>query len=375
MKVLLAVLLVLLFLPGLTVYAQTPPPDNLVSPTVNADRTVTFRVRAPKAAQVALYGDWMPVGTQQPMTRDAEGVWSVTAGPLEATVHLYWFILDGLAIADPINPILKLRQRTSASLVEVPSQPAAVWEVKDVPHGSVEVNWRKSAVLGGSTRQIWVYLPPDYEKNTARRYPILYLLHGSGDTAAAWTTAGNANIILDNLIAEKKARPMIIVMPLGHAVPFGSPPEIQAKNTPLMEEYMLQEVLPWAESKYRVMAGRDNHAIAGLSMGGGQTMNIAFGHLDLFSQVGVFSSAVGADFEKKYQAVLQNARETNSKLKVFWIGLGDKDNIFSGERAKFYFDMLKKYGIQHKLRMIPNGAHTWPVWRLCLSEFAPLLFP
>lgn len=354
--------------------AQAPAPDTLVSPTVNADRTVTFRIRAPKASQVTLYGDWMPVGTQQPMTRDDGGIWSVTAGPLDATVHLYTFTVDGVTIADPVNPNIKLRQRTSASLVEVPAQPPALWQVRDVPHGSVDVNWQRSAVLSGDTRQIWVYLPPGYEKNPAVRYPVLYLLHGSGDTPAAWTMAGNANIILDNLIAEKKARPMIVIMPGGHAVPFGSAPEIQAKNSPLMEEYMIKEVLPWAETKYRIQPGRQHHAIAGLSMGGGQTLNIGFAHLDLFSHIGVFSSAVGQEFADRFKPLLDNPKDTNTKLKLFWVGIGDQDRIFSGERAKVFQEILKKGDLRHTWRIIEGGAHTWPVWRLCLSEFAPLLF-
>jgi enterochelin esterase-like enzyme len=373
MKTLISLILTALLLCPFAV-AQAPAPDTLVSPTVNADRTVTFRIRAPKASQVTLYGDWMPVGTQQPMVRDDGGVWSITAGPLDATVHLYSFTVDGITIADPINPNIKLRQRTSASLVEVPAQPPAVWQVRDVPHGSVDMNWQRSTVLSGDTRQIWVYLPPGYEKNPTVRYPVLYLLHGSGDTPAAWTMAGNANIILDNLIADKKSKPMIVIMPGGHAVPYGSAPEIQAKNTPLMEEYMIKEVMPWAESKYRIQSGRQNHAIAGLSMGGGQTLNIGFAHLDRFSHIGVFSSAAGQEFADRFKSLFDNPKDTNAKLKVFWIGIGDQDRIFAGERAKVFFEILKKGNLQHTRRIIEGGAHTWPVWRLCLSEFAPLLF-
>ena len=230
-------------------FVQTPSPDGLVSPEVHADGRVTFRIRAPKAAEVTLFGDWMPVGSKHPMTKDAEGVWSATIGPIEATLHLYSFTVDGVTMADPVNPRIKLRQRTSASLVEVPANPTAPWEVRDVPHGSVDVNWRRSQVINGQTRQIFVYLPPGYENNPRQRYPVLYLLHGNGDTAESWTQAGSANLILDNLIAEKKARPMIVVMPLGHAVPFGSPREIAAKNTPLMEEYLLKEIMPVGRSE------------------------------------------------------------------------------------------------------------------------------
>ena len=252
----------------------------------------------------------------------------------------------------------------------------APWELRNVPHGSVEANWLRSTVIsnkdGGETRQVFVYLPPGYDKNPRQRYPVLYLLHGSGDTAESWTQAGSANLILDNLIAEQKAKPMIIVMPLGHAVPFGSPREIQAKNVPLMEEYMLKEILPWAEAKYRIAPGRQNRALAGLSMGGGQTFAIGFGHLDLFSNIGVFSSAPGQDWAEKNKAVLADAKGTNAKLKVFWYGVGDQDPVFT--RAKEASELFNKNQLRHTFRPIAGGLHTWPVWRRCLSEFAPLLF-
>jgi enterochelin esterase family protein len=351
--------------------AQTPPPDGLVSPEVHADGKVTFRIRAAKAAEVTLFGDWMPPGSKHPMTKDAEGIWSATVGPIEATIHLYSFTVDGVTMADPVNPRVKLRQRTSASLVEVPAK-SAPWEARDVPHGSVDVNWLRTAVINNETRQVFVYTPPGYEKNPKQRYPVLYLLHGSGDTAESWTQVGATNLILDNLIAEKKARPMIVVMPLGHAVPFGSPREIAAKNTPLMEEYMLKELMPWAEAKYRIASGRQNRAMAGLSMGGGQTFNIGFAHLDLFSALGVFSSAPGADFAAKFKAVLDDAKGTNAKLNVLWYASGDKDPVFT--RAKETSDLLDKHQIRHTFRVIEGGLHTWPVWRRCLSEFAPLLF-
>jgi enterochelin esterase-like enzyme len=354
------------------VFAQPPQVDPLVTPEVHPDRTVTFRIRAPKATEVTLFGDWMPAGAKQPMAKDAEGVWSVTVGPLEATLHLYSFTVDGVTIADPINPRIKLRQRTSASLVEIPAQPPAIWEIRDVPHGSVDVNWQRSQVINGQTRQIFVYLPPGYEKNLKMRYPVLYLLHGSGDTAESWTQAGSANLILDNLVAEKRAKSMIVVMPLGHAVPFGSQRELQTKNTALMEEYLLKEVIPFVESKYRIAPGRQNRAIAGLSMGGGQALNIGLSHHELFSALGVFSTSGSPEFATKYQALLADPKGTNAKLNVFWYGCGDKDGVFP--RAKELSDLLKKHQIRHTFRVIEGGAHTWPVWRLCLSEFVPLLF-
>ncbi len=352
-------------------FAQTPPPDGLVSPEVHPDGKVTFRIRAAKANEVTLFGDWMPVGSKHPMTKDAEGVWSATVSGIEPTIHLYSFTVDGVTMADPVNPRIKLRQRTSASLVEIPAK-GAPWEVRDVPHGSVDVNWLRTPVINGETRQVFVYTPPGYEKNPKQRYPVLYLLHGSGDTAESWTQVGATNLILDNLIADKKAKPMIVVMPLGHAVPFGSPPEIARKNVPLMEEYMLKDLMPWAEAKYRIASGRQQRALAGLSMGGGQTFAIGFGHLDLFSAIGVFSSAPGQDWAMKNKAVLDDAKGTNAKLHVFWYGVGDKDPVFT--RAKEASDMLNKQQLRHTFRVYEGGLHTWPIWRRCLSEFAPLLF-
>ncbi len=348
--------------------AQAPPPvDNLVSPEVQADRRVTFRLRAPRASEVGFFGDWMATGTLERMTKDAEGVWSVTVGPLAPGIYLYTFSMDGVTIADPVNPRIKLRSRTSASMVEVPADPPALWQARDVPHGSVEINWRKSKVLNGDTRWIWVYTPPGYEK-TRKRYPVLYLFHGSNDIAGGWVLAGCANFILDNLLEENKAVPMIVVMPYGHAVPFGSPREMQARNTAVFEQYLLQEVMPMVESKYRVAPGRPNRAIAGLSMGGGQSLSIGFGHVNLFSAVGAFSAAVPADFEDRYQSGL---KEANSTLKLVWIGCGRQDSLFP--RSEKLSELLTARGVRHTFRAT-EGAHTYTVWRQYLGEFVPLLF-
>jgi enterochelin esterase family protein len=352
------------------VLAQPPAPDRLVSPEIRPDRTVTFRIRAPKAAQVTLFGAWMPVGTQQPMTKDAEGVWSVTVGPLAPNGYLYTFTVDDVTIADPVNPDVKLRQRTSASLLEVPGNTPAPWEVRDVPHGSVEVAWLKSKVLDGSTRQVFVYLPPGYGKSAAR-YPVLYLLHGSGDVPASWTQAGKANLILDSLIADKKASAMIVVMPGGHAVPFGSAREVQAKNTPLFQDYLVREIMPWVDASYRTARGRENRAIAGLSMGGGQAFNVGFGRLDLFSALGVFSASGGADLAARFKEQLADPRGTNSKLKILWIAMGKQDGGY--QRAKQFADELRKSQIKHEF-VETEGGHVWAVWRWALSEFTPLLF-
>jgi enterochelin esterase family protein len=351
-----------LFLFTLTAFAalgQTPPP--IVSPEIHNDSRVTFRLYAPKASEAGFFGDWMKSGTTEKMTRDDAGIWSVTL-PIKPGMYIYHFVVDGMTIADPVNPRIKLRARTSASLVEVSGPELALWQSRDVPHGAVEINWQKSQVLHGETRWIWVYTPPGYEKDRNRRYPVLYLLHGSNDIAGGWTLAGNANFILDNLLAAKNAAPMLVVMPFGHAVPFGSPREIQSKNTAVFEEYLLQDVIPYVESKYRVNSARDSRAIAGLSMGGGQSLHIGFGHPDRFSAVAAFSAAVPADIAE---------RIGKPDFKQIWIGCGRQDSLF--ERSEKLSALLQSRAIRHTFRPT-EGNHTYTVWRQYLGELLPLLF-
>jgi enterochelin esterase family protein len=351
--------------------AQAPAPA-VNSPEVQPDRRITFRVRAPKAEQVTFFGDWMKVGDSLPMTRDDSGVWSVTVGPLPPSVYLYSFTIDGVTMADPVNPRIKLRSQTSASMVEVKGEPdAAPWQPRDVPHGAVEINWVNSKVLEGDPRWVWVYTPPGYAKTGNRRYPVLYLFHGSNDIAGGWTLAGQMNFILDNLLAEKKVEPMIVVMPYGHAVPFGSGRERQAGNTALFERHLLEDVMPMTEAKYRIKPGRDNQAIAGLSMGGGQALAIGWKHLDKFSAIGAFSAAVPGDFEKQFDAALAKPDATNAKLKVMWIACGRDDSLF--ERNEKFAAMLKAKRI--RTTWCPTeGNHTYTYWRKYLAEFTPLLF-
>jgi len=363
------------------------PVDTLVSPEVHADRTVTFRVRAPQASDVKLTGDWMATpeaatGGTIDMTRDSSGVWSVTSPPLEASIHLYFFTLDGLAIADPVNPRIKLRTRTSASLVEVPGDPPPVWQIQDVPHGSVDWNWQHSAVYN-DTHEFFVYLPPGYEKGNTH-YPVLYLVHGAGDTAAGWTMAGAANVILDNLIAQKKAAPMIVVMPFNGGTPAAAAPPAApsaAGNagrgglnaSPAFEEYMLKELMPFVDAKYRTAPGRKNRAMAGLSAGGAATYNVGLKHLEIFSQLGMFSAAGGGggDFATRYPQLASDPKGTNTRLTVFWIGCGQQDPLDTA--AKAFDASLTKLQIKHTFAD-REGGHVWPVWRWCLSQFAPLLF-
>lgn len=348
---------------GLALLAQSAS-NPVNSPEVAPDGRVTFRVAAPKASEVLFYGDWMPVGTTKPMQKDVSGVWSFTSEPLPASIYIYHFVVDGITMADPVNPRIKLRARTSASLLEVPGDHSAIWQPRDVPHGAVEINWQKSKVLDGDTRWVWIYTPPGYSASGNKKYPVLYLFHGSNDTAGGWVLAGQANFILDNLIAEKKAEPMIVVMPFGHAVPFGSPREVQAKNVSLYEQYVLQDVMPMVNTKYRVENSKSKRAIAGLSMGGGQSLAIGMRHLDLFSAIGAFSAAVPGNLDEHIPAL----KKANPLL---WFACGKDDSLFN--RSAELDTKLTAAGVKHIWR--PSaGAHTYTVWRQYLAEFAPLLF-
>jgi len=360
---------ILILSSGITMAQPQATPDRLVSPEVHPDRTVTFHVRAAQAAKVTMFGSWMPLGSQEPMTKGEDGVWSLTLGPLEATMHLYSFTIDGVTVADPVNPKVKLRQRTSGSMLEIPADPPAPWEARNVPHGTVEVHWQASTVIG-DTRQILVYLPPGYERGKSR-YPVLYLFHGTGDVAESWIQAGHANLILDSLIAEQKAKPMLIVMPLAHAVPFWSQPYDYAKNMTLFEDYLLKEVIPWTESRYRTARGSQNRAIAGLSMGGAQAVTIGFAHLDTFGSIGVFSAGPGKEFAPRFEKTLADHDGTNKKLRLFWMGIGRQDGFYAN--AEKFSELLKQQQIRHTFES-KEGFHTWAVWRWSLVQFAPLLF-
>lgn len=343
--------------------------NTLQSPEVHADRTITFRLEAPRASSVSIFGEWN-LNKPQPLAKDDKGVWTVTVGPLPSNIYIYVFNVDGITMTDPVNPSVKLRARTSASMVHVPGNEP--WEFRDVPHGRVEINWHKASTLEGSPRQIFVYTPPEYDRNRNTRYPVLYLLHGSNDLAAGWTMAGNANLILDNFLAEKKAVPMIVVMPWGHALPFGvRPAEGRPNNNDLFEQYLTKEVMPMVESKYRIASGRKNRAIVGLSMGGSQALQIGMRHLDQFAAVGIFGSgATRADFENRFKSYVAEAAGPK-KLDLVWIGVGTQDPVLG--RAKELSETFRAHGIDAKYHET-EGGHTYPVWRKLFVETAPLLF-
>ncbi len=356
--------------------ASTPPAaDTLRSPEVDADRRITLRLRAPRATEVAVAGEWLrpgaPPNTPQKMTRDAEGVWSIAVGPVDPNIYIYVFHVDGMIVTDPVNPLVKLRARTSASMVEVVG--GMPWEFRNVPHGTLETHTHASPVLLGAERQVVVYTPPGYQQNPGRRYPIVYLLHGNNDLAVGWTMAGRAHFILDNLQADKKAVPMIVVMPWGHALPFGSrPAEGQPSNNDLYERYLLEDVVPLVEKRYRVAPGRRNRAVVGLSMGGSQALQIGLRHRDLFASIAMFGAGLSrADFETRYRTLVDVAATPRNKLDLMFVGIAREDGAHA--RAKELAEVLRGHGIPTTYHET-EGGHTYPVWRKLLVQTVPLLF-
>ncbi len=340
--------------------AQAP---KVVSPEVHDDKTATFRIYAPKADKVLLLGDWLKPGEEAPMTKGGDGIWTANAGPFPPGTFIYGFEVDGLQMPDPSDPAVKLRADRVGSLVTIPGD--ALWAPRDVPHGNVDINFHKSATLG-DTRWMFVYTPASYEKNKNKTYPVLYLLHGNNDTAAGWTMVGHANFILDNLIAEGKAQEMIVVMPYGHAAPYGA-----RNNTEMFTAYLLKDVIPMIEGKYRVKTDRENRALVGLSMGGGQAVDIGFNNLDKFSVIGGFSGAVPTDFATRFADLLAKPDAVNKKLNLLWFGVGKDDILY--QRNLDFGKVLDEKGIKHTLK-ITEGVHNYESWRRYLATVAPLLF-
>jgi enterochelin esterase family protein len=339
----------------------------LVSPEVHGDRSVTFRIRAPKAAEVALNGEWKG-GGKLAMAKDDQGVWSLTVGPLEPDLYGYSFSIDGLTVTDPSNGVLKPMRSPRTSVVDVPGDPPRLHDWQEVPHGTVRLHEYVSKSLG-RRRSLRVYTPPGYDKDSAATYPVLYLFHGSGDNEATWTSFGRAHLIADNLLAHGRAKAMIIVMTDGHAVVSGGP-ETRGKNVEAFGRDLLEDVMPFVESTYRTKTDREHRAIVGLSMGGGQSLTVGLNHLDRFAWVGGFSSAIGNP-ETTIAAALADPSGTNAKLRLLWIACGKDDGLV--KNAQTLSDVLKAKEIRHELK-ITEGNHSWPVWRKYLGEFLPLLF-
>jgi enterochelin esterase-like enzyme len=352
------------------VEAQQPAqPPAVRSPEVSADRRVTFRVRAPEASKVTVFCECL---TSEPaLMKGTDGVWSVTVGPIEPDIYEYHFTVDGVDNLDQRNPVVKYNSRPNLieSVLEVPAASPTFYDVKAVPHGIVSMRYYPSKATGG-TRRAFIYTPPNYER-TNGRLPVLYLLHGADGDETVWTQFGRANLILDNLIAEKKVAPMMVVMPFAYAYPWhaGIAGDKQRAD---FEKDLTEDLIPFVQANYRVSTDREHRALAGLSMGGGLTLAIGPRHLDLFSRLAVFSSGAGQNPEQSLAAIGKNAKAINDKVKLFWIGVGTEDGAMAG--AKRASDYLNSVGVKHIYKTTP-GAHTWIVWRKYLNEVAPQIFP
>jgi enterochelin esterase-like enzyme len=391
--------------------AQSPQqaPPVVVSPEVSADRQIIFRLLAPQAESVQLSGSDIPgVGQGKPMTKGEKGIWEVTVGPIPSGSYRYDFNVNGVAVIDPRNPLVSESNNNVWSLVHV--QGSEFSDTTNVPHGAVAAVTYYSTALS-RFRRMHIYTPPGYESGQGK-FPVFYLLHGAGDCDDSWTSVGRAGFILDNLIAARKARPMIIVMPAGHTRPARGPMpgarltaepastgQRASSALPPPDEFIQDftaDIMPFVEKNYRVLAGRENRAIAGLSMGGNQTLNIALANLEKFGYIGIFSSGLLNVFARQtpsaggppaanVPAPITPAGETwltqhraklddvNLKkgLKLFWVSIGKDDFLLSTSRGTV--ELLKQHGFTLVSRET-EGGHTWINWRSYLIEFAPQLF-
>ena len=375
-----AILLVML-VPVLSTFAQPrggPEAPQVISPEVSAERYITFRILAPKAEAVRLSsGDIPGNGQGAALSKGTNGVWEVKLGPIAPGAYRYNFNVDGVPVIDPRNPAISESNNNVWSLVPVPG--SDFMDTKPIPHGAVAAVTYYSTSLK-RFRRLHVYTPPGYELGQGK-FPVFYLLHGAGDSDEAWTSVGRAGFILDNLIAAGKAKPMVVVMPAGHT----TQSRVRGPRPPVDEfsQDFMSDILPLAEKNYRVYTDRANRAIAGLSMGGGQTLSIGIPHLDMFAYLGVYSSGVfgitggrpggapqGPSFEEQNRQILDDAK-LKEGLKLVWFATGKDDFLIETSRATVA--MLKKHGFNVVFNET-EGAHTWINWRNYLNEFAPQLF-
>jgi enterochelin esterase-like enzyme len=357
----------------------------VMSPEILPDHRVTFRIRAPKASTVTVGGDWVGRSGPAKLEKNEEGVWSVTVGPLVPDLYSYDFNVDGVKTVDPSNAMIKQGINSVDSMFFVMGPEAAFEEIKNVPHGVIREVWYESSTLG-MQRRMHIYTPPGYDSGESR-YPVFYLLHGAGDDDSGWSTVGRAGFILDNLLAEGKAKPMIVVMPNGSlprarnsgraaaGTPPGprSPAAFAAAQERFINE-LLNDIVPFIEKHYRVRTGQENRAIAGLSMGGGQTLRVVTTHPDQFAYIGLWSAGIrgnAANFEKEYPAFLDQSNKINSRVKLLSISVGDQDRLAAA--SKTLAEVLNKHGIKNQLH-VSGGGHTWINWRHYLNDFAPQLF-
>ncbi len=361
-----------------------PAPRNIISPEILPDHRVTFRILAPKATDVVIGGDFTDGGKK--LVKDETGLFSLTLGPLTPDLYSYTLTVDGVRTIDPRNSNIKQGISSLDNTFFIPGDESKFEDNNPVPHGDIRQVWYQSKTLD-SQRRMHIYTPPNYDASPGQRYPVLYLLHGGGDEDSGWPTIGRAGFILDNLIASGKAKPMLIVMPNGSLprpanLPAANPatpltPEQSAARAALQDRFtneLMNEVIPHVEKNFRVTADPQNRALAGLSMGGGQTLRVATQHPDAFTYFAVWSMGIGnnvPDWESRNDKFLSSADQLNKSIKIFSINVGDKDFTLAG--AKSLDALLTKHNITHEFHT-SGGGHTWINWRHYLNDLAPRLF-
>ncbi|HEY5825951.1 MAG TPA: alpha/beta hydrolase-fold protein [Cyclobacteriaceae bacterium] len=362
--------------------AQPPRGPLVVSPEVLSDKKITFRYLAPRAREVKLSGQFEK--TPVSMTKDSVGIWSVTVGPVKPDIYPYSFQVDGIIVMDPANAAYFPNERFKASLVDVPGDEPLVFATKDVPHGTVTYEYYPS--IQGTTGSLVVYTPPGYEKNTSRKYPVFYLISGTTDTEETFFKVGRVNLILDNLIAEGKANPMIVVMPYGN--PLARIAEQTGKSKPadvmvrdgedaikrakLFEGDLINQVIPYIGKNYRTIADRNNRAIGGFSRGGGQTLRAAFDNMNTFAWICSYSAGLSpAEMESTYKHIGADSKKTNEQLRLLWVSVGTEDFLYKGNLE--FMDYLKSKDVKYK-SLVTGGGHTWMNVKTYVTETAQLLF-
>lgn len=369
-----ATLSLLLLSLSMAAWGQAQPSIN--SHEVHPDGSITFRFADPAASKVQVYVDG--AARPLPMEKDKGGIWSMTTSPLPPQIYGYGFEADGQARLDPMNPAVTPNLLFRSNMVTVHGGAPQLWEARDAPHGIVHHHFYTSRIVQGladGQSDFYVYTPPGYDPKKGKKYPVLYLLHGWSDLANGWTEVGQANLILDNLMADGKLRPMIVVMPLGYGdlkfVTSGDrvwdDDAAVNGNVTLFSQALLTEILPQVESDYHASKSRDDRAITGLSMGGLESLMIGLTHSDKFGWVGGFSSALGHHEEAQLAAIMGKTVH----LHLLWIACGTEDDLVSPNRK--FIAWLKSKDVPLTAVETP-GMHNWLVWRDNLVHFAPLLF-
>jgi len=351
-------ILSMLLLTGGTLLAQRPP--SLNSPEVHPDNSITFRYFSRKATKVTLSGEFLSAPI--PMAKDTSGVWSVTVPPVKPDIYPYNFRVDSIQIADPSNTYVFANERFKRSIVEVPGDEPLIHSLQNVPHGKISYCYYKSTTLG-TTRTLLVYTPPGFNANGKTKYPVLYLIHGGSDTEETWTKVGRANLIADNLIAQGKAKPMIIVMPYANVRP---------NPMPDFTKDMISDIIPFVESNYPVFKESKYRAIAGFSVGGGQTLNIGLTHPDKFAYVCSYAPYTATDeFKKNFTNWSPDAVAMNKQLQLFSISVATEDFLY--ESVKQNIAMFKEKNLKVDTLIVPGG-HTWMNCKLYLANTLQQLF-